>query len=70
MDEAKNLLGENLAENSQMYLGHHGHVLTFPIEKGKTMNGMSSPHFSSVVLTNTKWWLLQAQSHGTWMIGS
>jgi salicylate hydroxylase len=39
MDEAKALLGVDLAENSQMYLGRHGHILTFPIEKGKTMNG-------------------------------
>jgi salicylate hydroxylase len=38
MDVAANLLGDELARNSQMYLGHHGHVLTFPIEKGKTMN--------------------------------
>jgi salicylate hydroxylase len=39
MDEARSLLGQELSENSQMYLGQHGHVLTFPIEKGKTMNG-------------------------------
>ncbi|KFY29850.1 hypothetical protein V494_08431 [Pseudogymnoascus sp. VKM F-4513 (FW-928)] len=31
-------LGDELAKNSQMYMGQHGHVLTFPIEKGKTMN--------------------------------
>lgn len=38
MDKAAELLGDELARNSQMYLGYHGHVLTFPIEKGKTMN--------------------------------
>ncbi|TKA61886.1 hypothetical protein B0A49_11478 [Cryomyces minteri] len=38
MDQAARLLGDELARNSQMYLGHHGHVLTFPIENGKTMN--------------------------------
>jgi salicylate hydroxylase len=38
MDIAVNALGDELARNSQMYTGHHGHVLTFPIEKGKTMN--------------------------------
>lgn len=38
MDKAVGLLGDELARNSQMYLGLHGHVLTFPIEKGKTMN--------------------------------
>jgi salicylate hydroxylase len=40
MDEAAELLGDELARNSQLYLGYHGHVLTFPIEKGKTMNGL------------------------------
>jgi salicylate hydroxylase len=40
MDEARKLLGDEAAQNSQMYLGYHGHLLTFPIEHGKTMNGM------------------------------
>ncbi|KAF2433666.1 mannitol 1-phosphate dehydrogenase [Tothia fuscella] len=38
MEKAEKLLGEELAKNSQMYLGNHGHVLTFSIEKGRTMN--------------------------------
>ncbi|KIM99997.1 hypothetical protein OIDMADRAFT_125866 [Oidiodendron maius Zn] len=38
METAVNALGDELARNPQMYMGHHGHVLTFPIEKGKTMN--------------------------------
>ncbi|KAK0781918.1 hypothetical protein LTR91_017245 [Friedmanniomyces endolithicus] len=38
MADAASLLGEELAMNSQMYLGHGGHILTFPIEHGKTMN--------------------------------
>ena len=38
MDSAAALLGDELARNSQMYLGRGGHVLTFPIEHGKTMN--------------------------------
>lgn len=38
MDKAANLLGDELARNSQMYIGRGGHILTFPIEKGKTMN--------------------------------
>ncbi|KAF2168456.1 hypothetical protein M409DRAFT_65433 [Zasmidium cellare ATCC 36951] len=36
MDEAIAALGEDLATNSQNYVGHHGHLLTFPVEKGKT----------------------------------
>lgn len=39
MDKAAALLGDELARNSQMYLGYHGHVLTFPIKHGDIMNG-------------------------------
>lgn len=38
MDKAREAVGRELAENSQLYMGRHGHVLTFPIEQGKTMN--------------------------------
>lgn len=38
MDDAAELVGDELARNAQMYLGHGGHILTFPIEQGKTMN--------------------------------
>lgn len=38
MEKAVAAIGEEFARNSQMYLGEHGHLLTFPIEKGKTMN--------------------------------
>ncbi|CAI6338777.1 unnamed protein product [Periconia digitata] len=38
MDEAVDMLGDEMARNSQMFFGYHGHLLTFPIEKGKTMN--------------------------------
>ncbi|KAK5114292.1 hypothetical protein LTR62_002543 [Meristemomyces frigidus] len=38
MDEAAALLGDEVARNSQMYLGRGGHILTFPIEQGATMN--------------------------------
>ncbi|GAW18043.1 hypothetical protein ANO14919_075120 [Xylariales sp. No.14919] len=38
MAKAVELLGEEKAMNSQIYFGYHGHILTFPIEKGKTMN--------------------------------
>ncbi|MCJ1252050.1 hypothetical protein MMC30_009288 [Trapelia coarctata] len=38
MEKAVGLLGEEFARNGQMYLGYHGHVLTFPIEQGSTMN--------------------------------
>lgn len=38
MSDAVDILGEEVAQNSQMFFGYGGHVLTFPIEKGKTMN--------------------------------
>ncbi|TKX24585.1 6-methylsalicylic acid decarboxylase [Elsinoe australis] len=38
MDEATSLLGAEIAQNAQMFFGHGGHILTFPVEKGKTMN--------------------------------
>ena len=38
MEKAAKALGDELARNSQMYLGQGGHILTFPIENGKTMN--------------------------------
>lgn len=38
MEKAVEAVGDELARNSQMYIGRHGHILTFPIEKGKTMN--------------------------------
>ena len=39
MDDAAKLMGDDLARNSQMFLGKNGHILTFPIEHGATMNG-------------------------------
>jgi salicylate hydroxylase len=38
ISKAKEALGVYLAENSQMYLGPKGHVLTYPIDHGKSMN--------------------------------
>ena len=38
MDRSAELLGDTVARNSQMHIGYHGHVLTFPVEHGKTMN--------------------------------
>lgn len=38
MERAVGLLGEELARNAVMYVGEHGHMLTFPIEKGECMN--------------------------------
>ncbi|KAF2641614.1 mannitol 1-phosphate dehydrogenase [Massarina eburnea CBS 473.64] len=48
MDQAVETLGDEVARNSQMFFGYGGHLLTFPIEKGRTMNGdMSVVAFNS-----------------------
>ncbi|KAI9752092.1 MAG: hypothetical protein M1815_000716 [Lichina confinis] len=38
MDKAKQALGDHLADTSNMYLGPSGHILTYPIDHGTTMN--------------------------------
>ncbi|KAL3448200.1 hypothetical protein BJX65DRAFT_276075 [Aspergillus insuetus] len=38
MDQAVQALGEWPAKNAQFYWGYDGHILTFPIEHGETMN--------------------------------
>lgn len=38
MTKAVDAIGEELSVNSQVYMGRHGHVLTFSIENGETMN--------------------------------
>ena len=38
MSKAVDLIGPDLARNSQAYLGYGGHVLTMPVELGATMN--------------------------------
>ncbi|KAI5272571.1 putative salicylate hydroxylase [Aureobasidium subglaciale] len=38
MDKARKELGDDLAQNAKMHMGQDGHVLTFPVNKGATMN--------------------------------
>ncbi|KAI1374466.1 mannitol 1-phosphate dehydrogenase [Hypoxylon crocopeplum] len=53
MEKAAKLLGDKIAHNSQLFMGYHGHLLTFPIEKGKTMNVVA---FNSCeTWTDPKW---------------
>ncbi|KZM22605.1 Salicylate 1-monooxygenase [Ascochyta rabiei] len=53
MDKAVDMLGEEVARNSSMFLGYHGHILTFPVQKGKTMNVVAFN--SSKTWDNEKW---------------
>ncbi|KAI0176544.1 mannitol 1-phosphate dehydrogenase [Hypoxylon sp. FL1284] len=69
MDKAKEMLGPEIARNSQMYMGYHGHLLTFPIEKGKTMNVVA---FSSCETWTDPHWVVKTSKEqmladfGTW----
>ncbi|XXG95391.1 hypothetical protein Hte_001653 [Hypoxylon texense] len=56
MEKAVKLLGKEIAGNSQMYMGYHGHLLTFPIEKGKTMNVVA---FSSCEAWTDPQWVVK-----------
>ncbi|KAF2276134.1 FAD/NAD(P)-binding domain-containing protein [Westerdykella ornata] len=38
MEKAAEILGEETPKTAQMFCGHHGHVLTFPIAKGTMLN--------------------------------
>ncbi|KAK0647443.1 6-methylsalicylic acid decarboxylase atA [Lasiodiplodia hormozganensis] len=38
MDQAVELVGDEFARNSQLYLGYHAHLITYPIEKGTMVN--------------------------------
>jgi len=48
MSEAIEALGERLAVNNHVYLGKGGHVLTFPVERGKTFNSKLQPSARSL----------------------
>ncbi|KAI1411052.1 mannitol 1-phosphate dehydrogenase [Hypoxylon sp. FL1857] len=56
MDKAVEMLGADIAQNAQMYMGYHGHLLTFPIEKGKTMNVVA---FSSCETWTDPQWVVK-----------
>jgi salicylate hydroxylase len=66
MEKAESLLGEELAKNAQMYLGRHGHVLTFSIQKGQTMNGKQwhSQNIMTIADTLPQWLLSAAPKNG------
>ncbi|KAI1472220.1 FAD/NAD(P)-binding domain-containing protein [Daldinia caldariorum] len=57
MGRAVELLGAETAENPQLWMGYHRHLLTFPIEKGKTMNVVA---FSSRDTWTDLQWVVKA----------
>ena len=58
MDEAVGCLGETLAQNSQMYWGYHGHLLTFPVRHGEIMNVVA---FTSKESWDSEEWVVHAE---------
>jgi salicylate hydroxylase len=67
MDKAAAALGDELARNAQMYLGRGGHILTFPIEKGMTMNVVA---FHTKTTQGGRWtereWVLPMKHEDLW----
>ncbi|KAF1944950.1 salicylate 1-hydroxylase-like protein [Clathrospora elynae] len=56
MSEAVAILGEDEPRTNQMYIGYHGHVLTFPIANGTLMNVVA---FSSTPAWTDPNWVVQ-----------
>lgn len=55
MEKARAVLGNNLSENSQMYLGPGGHVLTYPIEGGSVLNVVAFRDKCDGVWNHDRW---------------
>nr|POF15288.1 6-methylsalicylic acid decarboxylase ata [Quercus suber] len=55
MEDAADLLGDELARNAQMYLGRGAHILTFPIEHGQTLNVVAFSTQDDGVWTDSRW---------------
>ncbi|KAF2261775.1 FAD/NAD(P)-binding domain-containing protein [Lojkania enalia] len=57
MEKAVEIVGEEESRSPQMYIGYHGHVLTFPISKGSIMNVVA---FSSQESWTDPQWVIQS----------
>lgn len=55
MEKARTELGDMVAQNSQHHLGYNGHVLTFPIDKGNTMNVVAFQTMESGKWIEAEW---------------
>ncbi|KAF2845048.1 salicylate 1-hydroxylase-like protein [Plenodomus tracheiphilus IPT5] len=56
MDKAVEIMGPTVPKTAQMYLGYHGHLLTFPIANGTIMNVVA---FSSRSEWVSRDWVVQ-----------
>lgn len=55
MEKAREAVGDELAMNSQMYLGKDGHVLTYPIDHGQTMNVIAFKNKADGIWDHAHW---------------
>lgn len=55
MEKTRAVLGDSLSENSQIYLGPGGHVLTHPIEGGKILNVVAARDRIDEVWPHDRW---------------
>lgn len=60
MDQAVSQLGDRLARNAHHHVGYDGHVLTFPIEKGKIMNVVAFRTKKDGIWENDQEWIQSA----------
>jgi salicylate hydroxylase len=70
MSKAVDIMGDVTPRTPQMYVGYHGHVLTFPIANGTLVNGnMTRLILHNSLLTRLQWSLSHHGRHGRTQIG-
>ncbi len=55
MSDAISALGPDLAQDSQVYMGHGGNVVTYPIDEGQRLNVVAFRKHESKDWNNEKW---------------
>lgn len=55
MSDAISALGPDLAQDSQVYMGHGGNVVTYPIDEGRRLNVVAFRKHGSREWNNEKW---------------
>ncbi|KAH7355467.1 salicylate 1-hydroxylase-like protein [Pyrenochaeta sp. MPI-SDFR-AT-0127] len=60
MEKAVEVMGSDKSRTPQMYIGYHGHVLTFPIANGLMLNVVA---FSSQLTWSNPRWVLQTSQN-------
>ena len=63
MERAAGFLGTDKAENSYIHLGHRGHIITYPVAKGKALNVVAFQHDDGDWPSDTKLTLPSKKEH-------